>query len=531
MLIQEIEYRNTNSFSKLLVNYTGNGEEFRKLINNFPDINSFENQINLKSKNYNNKFRKVLIDVISNNYNDEYLSNIQKDNISKLRLKNTFTVTTGHQLNLLTGPIYFIYKIITVINLCEKLKKKYPKYNFIPIYWLASEDHDFEEINHFFTNDKKFKWNTNQSGAVGEFDLKSIKNVIEDYTKQIKNSTFYDDLVKIIDKAYLSSRNLSEATISIVNNLFGFYGLLSIDANNRKLKSIFCEILKKELEYNIVDDHSKLSITNLKKSGYKIQANPRKINLFYLKDKKRERILNDGNIFLTKSGEMSWSLNQIKKEVDNYPERFSPNVLFRPLFQEFILPNICYIGGPSEVAYWLELKSVFDSQGITYPIILNRNSVLIIEKKITKFLTKNKIDIELLFESEKFIKYTLLKKYSNLKLDFTELKGQLKKQFLDLKKLSEKTDKSFIGALIAQEKKQINGLNKLEKRLKKAELKIHSDKIDKIIKIRNKIYFDGKPQERIINFTEFYKLHGPNFVKLLKDNLDPLNKKFSIIEL
>ena len=281
MLIQEIEYRNTNSFSKLLVNYTGNGEEFRKLINNFPDINSFENQINLKSKNYNNKFRKVLVDVISNNYNDEYLSNIQKDNISKLRLKNTFTVTTGHQLNLLTGPIYFIYKIITVINLCEKLKKKYPKYNFIPIYWLASEDHDFEEINHFFTNDKKFKWNTNQSGAVGEFDLKSIKNVIEDYTKQIKNSTFYDDLVKIIDKAYLSSSNLSEATISIVNSLFGCYGLLSIDANNRKLKSIFCEILKKELEYNIVDDNSKLSINNLKKSGYKIQANPRKINLFY----------------------------------------------------------------------------------------------------------------------------------------------------------------------------------------------------------------------------------------------------------
>ena len=153
---------------------------------------------------------------------------------------------------------------------------------------------------------------------------------------------------------------------------------MSIDANNRKLKSIFCEILKKELEYNIVDDNSKLSINNLKKSGYKIQANPRKINLFYLKDKKRERILNDGNIFLTESREMNWSLNQIKKEVDNYPERFSPNVLFRPLFQEFILPNICYIGGPSEVAYWLELKSVFDSQGITYPIILNRNYVLII---------------------------------------------------------------------------------------------------------------------------------------------------------
>ena len=124
-----------------------------------------------------------------------------------------------------------------------------------------------------------------------------------------------------------------------------------------------------------------------------------------------------------------------------------------------------------------------------------------------------------------------MKKYSNLKLDFTELKGRLKKQFLDLKKLSEKTDKSFIGALSAQEKKQINGLNKLEKRLKKAESKIHSYKIDKIVKIRNKIYFDGKPQERIINFTEFYKLHGPNFIKLLKDNLDPLNKKFSIIEL
>jgi len=531
MSLREIEYDKVNAFSNLLIDYNLNNSHFFDLISDFPTLYNLKNQISFKSKNYNNQFRQILVKEITNQYKGIKLSEIQKQNINKLLDKDTYTITTGHQLNLLTGPLYFIYKIISTINLSETLKKNYPEFDFVPIYWMASEDHDFDEINNFYFQGSKFKWSSNQTGVVGEFKLDSINDVLIEFEKCVSDFSYGAEIIKIFRDCYLNSNNLSNATRKLVNILFAKHGLIIIDANNKNLKSLFRDIIKKEIAEKVIFNESKKSIKRLNELNYIVQANPREINLFYIDDKKRKRIVEKGNLFQTSDGSKKWTLEEINADIDSNPDKFSPNVLFRPIFQEFILPNICYVGGPAEVAYWLELKSVFESLNLTFPLILNRNSGLLLEKKQIVKLNKLNVSIEEIFLSKEQLKKNLVRKYSKLKLDFTNLKEQLNLQFSELKEMAIHTDKSFVGALNAQEKKQINGLKMLEKRLLKSEQIIYQDKINKVLDIRDELFPVGKPQERILNFFEFYKIHGPNMIDKIKNNLNPLNQKFSIIEI
>ena len=531
MSLREIEYTDINAFSKVLIDYNSNKKHFTDLISNFPSVDSLTKQVSSKSKNYNHSFRSSLVQEINNQYEGIKLSEKQKENINKLSQKNTYTITTGHQLNLFTGPLYFMYKILSVINLCEKMQKNDADNNFVPIFWMASEDHDFEEINHFFFKGEKFSWLTNQSGIVGEFKLEAIEDLINRFEDKIKDSTYSAEIITILKDCYLNAKDLSNATMKLVNTLFAKYGLVIIDANNRNLKALFKDIIKREVTEKLIFNESKKSLEILSELNYDIQAYPRELNLFYVEKEKRERIIEKGNFFETFSGSRKWNLEEIKIEINNYPEKFSPNVLFRPIYQEFILPNICYVGGPAEVSYWMQLKSVFDSIDLEFPIILNRNSALILEKKFLKKMKKLNITLDEIFLPENILKDKLVKGYSKLELDFTALKQQLFKQFAELKEIAKNTDKSFIGALNAQEKKQINGLEKLEKKLISSEKKVHQEKINRVLEIRKQIYPNGKLQERSSNFSEFYINEGANFIDIVKNNLDPLNQKFSIIEI
>lgn len=531
MIFKEIKYDKLNSFSKLLTDYSLNKSHFSDLITNYPSVGNFKNQISLKSKNYNNRFRKVLVNEIKNQYLGIELTPKQNLNIEKILDTNTFTVTTGHQLNLLTGPLYSIYKIISVINLTEVLEKNYSNNSFVPLYWMASEDHDFEEINNFYFEGKKFIWNSNQSGAVGNFKLNSTEKLFKEFEEYITKSKHGLEIYSIFKHCFLKSDNLSQATRRFVNKIFSRFGLIIIDANNKNFKSLFSKFLKKELSDKLIYKHSVESLDKLEKLNYRIQASPRKINLFYMKDKLRERIYSKDGDFYVKNSSIKWNLSEIKNEIDKFPERFSPNVLFRPIYQEYILPNICYVGGPAELAYWLELKSVFEHEKLTFPVILNRNSAMLIDKKTLKKLKKLDISLEELFLSEDLLEGLIVSRYSKLKLDFNKLKLKLKEQFSELKSIAKNTDKSFIGALNAQQKKQINGLKMLEKRLNKAEKRIHRDKINKALEIKKSLFPNGNLQERVINFSQFYKAEGSELIEKIKNNLDPLNQKFTIIEI
>ena len=217
----------------------------------------------------------------------------------------------------------------------------------------------------------RFNWSSPQTGIVGEFKLDSIKDVAIEFEKFVSDFPYSNEIIKIFRDCYMNSTDLSVATRKLVNILFRKNGLIIIDANNKNLKSLFCDIIKKEINEKVIFNQSKKSIQRLNELNYNIQANPREINLFYIEDGKRERIIEMKNGFQTLNGLKKWTSEQIHDDIKSSPEKFSPNVLFRPIFQEYILPNICYIGGPAEVAYWLQLKSVFESLNISFPIILN----------------------------------------------------------------------------------------------------------------------------------------------------------------
>ena len=384
-------YRNVNKTSQLFNDYVEGASELRSFYNLRPNLNNFKIQLNLKSKNYIKQNRETLYSVINDQYKSiKNLNNSVKKNIELLKLDNTYTVCTGHQLSLLTGPIYFIYKIISTINLTKILNKKYPEFNFIPIFWMATEDHDFDEISSFNFNGVNYKWNKKKSGPVGLFDIKGLERLFDLFFEKLEKDNLNSKyLIELVKDSYLKSSNLADATRKLVNTIFGNKGIVIIDSNEKRLKKIFEPYLLEEIRNKTSNRIINLTIENLKKKygkSFKAQVNPREINLFYLTKTNRERIVIEKNFYKIKNSNINYDLDGIKKILKTNPEFFSPNVLLRPLYQEIILPNICYVGGPSEISYWLLLKDFFESQNVNYPILLNRNSALIIDFKLSKKL-------------------------------------------------------------------------------------------------------------------------------------------------
>ena len=533
MRSQQISFRKSGYVSKIICDLFEGNKPLRQFYGETPEIKNFQKQFIEKQKTFTENKRIKLVDALERQYDTLLLKDSPVyQNIKSISLNNTFTITTGHQLNLMTGPLYFLYKIISTLNLCKKLKIAYPKYNFVPIYWMATEDHDFEEISFFNFKSKNFKWNRNKAGAVGKFSLDGIESFFSVFEKNLGTTSTAKELKELIRGSYLSSETLAEATRKLVHKLFESEGLVILDGDDRALKMEFAPKIKEELQSRSCEFHVNKSISKIQSdydSSYVPQVNPRKINLFYLTENDRLRIIETEKGFADADANLSWTREELLQEVENTPERFSPNVLMRPLYQETILPNLCYVGGGGELAYWLELKSYFQSQKVLFPILLHRNSAVLVSKKIAKKMQNiqlNPLDV--------FLKRSLLinkkvRQISNIDLDLRFLKKTLEKQFDSLEKLVIQTDASFEGAVKAQKKKQFKGIDYLEQRLLKAQKRKLKDQVQRLIILHDSLFPNEKLQERTVNFSEFYLKYGGELLSILSQKLDPLSLKFDWI--
>ena len=528
-----IAFKDTLYFSSLICDYLDESSDLRPFYNRFPKLENFEKQIAEKQSSFSHDNRAVLLKSLMSQYAGLQISSPTLTNLDLLKEKTTFTITTGHQLNLFTGPLYFFYKIVSTINLCKQLKGKYPNYNFVPIYWMATEDHDFEEINFFNYDGKKVQWNREASGAVGELDLEGLSDVFDVFGDQLNSTDNASELKELFQNAYLEHQNLADAMRYLVNALFKAYGLIIIDGNDSHLKRLFLPYIKEELMEQTA--FAKVSEANTKlnnlNGNYKIQVNPREINLFYIKDGIRERIVQNEGTYQVINTDISWNETELLKEVEKFPKRFSPNVIMRPLYQEVILPNLCYIGGGGELAYWMQLKSTFESQNVVFPMLLLRNSALLMTSKQQEKLKKLKVSVADLFLSTSALKTKVTKQISKLDIDFTEQKNHLQQQFKALYELAEHTDKSFKGAVAAQETKQIKGLENLESRLLKAQKRKLDDYLKRVTDIQEQLFPNQSLQERQLNFSEFYLEYGKEFLPQLLNYLNPLEGHFLILTL
>ena len=531
MTTLSIPYAKTGYFSKLICDYLAEDPLLSDFYGRSPSLENFKEQLEEKQLSFTTDSRKTLVSALQTQYKNTTTSQATRNNIASLSEVNTFTITTGHQLNLFTGPLYFLYKIFSVINLSEKLKATYPNSNFVPIYWMASEDHDFDEINYFNLFGNKLQWERESGGAVGALTNDGLAEILKELKNKLGESENATALASLFAEAYTAHENLADATRYIGNKLFSDYGLVVLDGNDTSLKKEFASYVKRELLEKT--SHAEINATSnrLTTLGYPQQVFPREINMFYLAAGIRERIIEKDGRFYVNDTSIAFSRDELLVELEENPQNFSPNALLRPLYQEVILPNLCYVGGGGELAYWFQLKDYFNSVGIPFPILLLRNSVLLMSEKESKKLEKLDVSIDSLFLPRHKLEAQYTHQLSAIAIDFTEQKNLLIDQFKVLYTLAKQTDASFKGAVAAQEKKQINGLAHLEKRLLSAQKRKHADQLKRLTTLQGILFPKQSLQERLVNFSELYLEFGDELLLGLKQNLNPLANTFTIIKL
>ncbi len=523
-----ISYEQTGYFSKIVIDYLQQNEWLKQFYQHPPDIEGIKEAVANRKKF---PHRRALAEELQKQYSGLKVSEKVLQNIHLLSDENTFTVTTAHQLNIFTGPLYFIYKILHAIKLAQELKTALPAYNFVPVYYMGSEDADFAELNNITVDGKRYEWQTKQTGAVGRMKVdKAFIKLIDELQSQVSVLPHGNEIMQMFRQAYSVDNTIQQSTLHFVNDCFGEYGLLVLIPDNTNLKKLFADVVEKEL----TGQFSRRAVhetTAVLEEQYKVQAPGRELNLFYLIDNKRERIEPEGLGFKVESLKLTWHKEEILDELKQHPERFSPNVILRGVFQETVLPNIAFIGGGGELAYWLELKKVFAEANTPYPVLLLRNSFLLAEEMWKEKAEKLSLDLKDFFASEHEVMTKIVAKHSSNRVG---LNGQLKKfedLYNEIISFTTQVDITLNEHVAALRAKSIHKLQELEKKILRAEKRKFETELRQIQKIKSALFPNNSLQERVENITGVYSKYGKELIDVLLQYSHGITPNFGIISL
>lgn len=515
-----------NYFSKIFLDYVKNHQNLNSFIQYKPTIESITEAVNNKSKEKIN--RDVLVRVLRKQYENIEASELTQKNIDSLLDSNTFTITTGHQLGIFTAEWYFIYKIISCIKLADDAKKIHPTKNFVPVFWMATEDHDFAEINHIQLGNHTFEWKKNVSGACGKINTQGLAEIIDSLKIFLADRAFADEIISKFKKAY-STNTLADATRILVNDLFQSYGLIILDADDAELKSEFKKIMIDDIIHHNAFKKVTESNRALESIGYSVQVNPREINFFYLENNYRDRIVKKGDAYETTDSKFQFTKDELLNIIEKYPERLSPNVILRPLYQEMILPNLAYIGGPGEIAYWLQFKSMFEYYQVNLPILTWRNSFMLVKESDIYKWEKQQFKAEELFDSVNELEKKYVDRHSEKKLDLEEERKSLAIEFDKIKAQLITINDQIPNSLKGIEIRLSHMLDNLERKMLKHVKREHSEGLEIIHNIQSKYFPNNKLQERKENFSMAYAELGVELFNTIYRNTNLFDKAFKII--
>jgi bacillithiol biosynthesis cysteine-adding enzyme BshC len=515
---KKIPIGDAKAFSAFFLDYITQKDTLKPFFNRFPLIENFERQIADKSDSFQAKHRQVLVNTLQKQYAHLKVAEGVTKNISSLSDVKTFTVTTGHQLNIFTGPLYFIFKIVTVINACKSLKQKFPEYHFVPVYWMASEDHDYDEIKYFRLYGQKYIWETSQKGAVGRFSTKGLDKLLKEIPGDLG----------IFKEAYLKNKTLGDAVRHYTNGLFETEGLVVLDADDHDLKDLFKNVIREDIFSQTTIELDNKTNTGLEALGYKPQIFCRDINFFYLDDQLRGRIEKNGETFKVVGTDLNFQEEALRKIVDEQPEKFSPNVILRPLYQEVILPNLAYVGGPAEIIYWLQLKSLFDHFKTPFPVLMPRSFGMVVDHTLHRKLEKTGLEYAQLFEDKNYLFNHWTLSHSKHDLTVGQERTTIRKIYEELKRRAESIDKTLGPFAAAEGTRAMNSLEKIERKLLRAEKRLQADKLRQIDSIKDSLFPNGELQERVDNFLNFYQ-RDKGFIDQLLRYFDAFDFQFNIL--
>jgi bacillithiol biosynthesis cysteine-adding enzyme BshC len=522
-----IPYQQTGHFSGIVTDYL-NGNEFLRHFYEHP-VSFAGLEASMHERENFATDRQLLVRSLEEQYDGLPIYVPVVKNINSLSNKNTFTITTAHQPAIFTGNLYFIYKILHVIKIADDLSVRYPDKHFVPVFYMGSEDADLDELGNIFLDNEKLVWETSQTGAVGRMRTEGLEKIILRIEGEFGGHAFGPDLIQLLRDCYLKSENIQQATQKLLHHLFGSYGLIVLIPDNRLLKSVMRGVFKDDLTSHIPFKITEENVLRLSEK-YPAQAKPREINLFYLKDNMRERLDFRDNKFVVHNSHIQFQPDEMERELANFPERFSPNVILRGLYQETILPNIAFVGGGGETAYWLEFKPLFKHYRVPYPVIILRNSFLLIKKNWRNKVEKAGLTEESLFKPEEELMENFVRRNSSRQLNLEKQMSELSLFYSSVKSISGAVDKTLEQHVEKLETQALQKLEELEKKILRAEKKNHEEVRRKIHEIREALFPLENLQERIDNFIPWYAEYGNAFLEVLYKNSLTLEQEFTILE-
>lgn len=473
--------------------------------------------------------RDTLVAVLKEQYQSLEVAPALASNIDALLSADTFVITTAHQPNIFTGPLYFLYKILHTIKLAEYCAKEFPAAKFVPVYYMGSEDADLDELGNITIDGKKYVWQTRQTGAVGRMKVdKAFLSLLTGMEGQLGILPHASEVMSLFKKYYTEGATIQQATLGVVNALFGAYGLVVLIPDEARLKAAFRPVLEKELREGFSHKAVTATVAALEKN-YKVQASGRELNLFYLINDRRERIEAKAGYYEVPALQLRFSQDEIMTELNNHPERFSPNVILRGVLQETILPGIAFIGGGGELAYWLELKQVFAAAQVPYPMLVLRNSFLLVAEKWQERLQQLGLSAAESFQPEHLLMNTIVQRHSAKKIGLNGELDKVKALYSEISETARAIDASLQQHVAALQTQAIHKLEALEKKMLRAEKRKHETTQRQLAQLKQQLFPNNNLQERVENMAGFYARYGQALLHLLLQHSLALEQQFCIL--
>jgi bacillithiol biosynthesis cysteine-adding enzyme BshC len=518
-----------------------NVKEFYKY--NFRDQDQFQKifkKINESERINPSLLKKNLL----SQYSGLTTSNKTKKNITLLSKDNTLAVVTGQQLGLLGGPIYTFYKIITTLKLSKHLNDKYDDYNFVPVFWMEGDDHDFNEVRSInvigTANTIKnigYKEQIDPDDAkksVGTLELDDALdeffNVLDDNLRQ---TDFKDPLLSSLKNYYSIGKTFTTSFRELIHALFDEYGLVILNPSDKKVKEILKPVFKKE----IIDfrEHTEklVNVSARLEEVYHAQVKVKPVNLFYSTDDGRYSIEPVENEFRLKRKRISFTQEEILEKVDKESERFSPNVLLRPICQDFLLPTAFYVGGPSEISYFAQVTPLYEFYKLQTPVIYPRSSATLLESNINKTLEKYDISFNDIFMGADELKKKVVDSLTENNVDdvFSETEKEVELAIDRLRERLYDVDKTIADTSKKYRSKIFNSLNELKGKAEQAQNQKFEVTLRQMDRASTMLFPSNNLQERELNYTYFANKYGEGFLKRLYDDLNTDKFEHQVIEL
>lgn len=533
-----------NAFSRLFVDYVTDYQKVRQFYNGNPqDPDDWRRLLRQVSERAID--RSVISQILTRQNRDFHCGVRSLANIDLLRDDNCVGVVTGQQVGLLTGPLYTIYKAITAVKLADKLAKEFPDFKFVPIFWLAGEDHDFEEVSSISLFNSagelvRFEYKTERGesegnyGAVGEIELgDSIHELFQAVEQALTPTEFKAKVLELFKTAYQRGMTFNKAFVHLMNVLFEDSGLIFLNSNDAEFKRLLLPIFRRELADTPRSCQLVIEQSAILERQYHAQVKPRSINLFLFHDKGRYPIEPHPDGYFLKGTRQHFSKDELDALLTSKPELFSPNVVLRPLCQDTLLPTIAYVAGPSELAYFAQYNTLYKEFGIPEPIIFPRVSLTIIEEKIEKIFTRFSLQPLDFFGNIEFLKQQVAEQISDLKAEeFFETAEHSTKESLDeLKPAIQAIDPTLLPAVDHTLEKIHSHLNILKEKTIAAQKRQHEVSLRQIDKAAMNLFPSSDFQERQVNILYFLNKYGLEFVRWLSKEIQIDKPKHQLLQI